>query len=1061
MKRLLLYLLAVATIVACSKSDDVGGGNSNNNETPKQPEITLDATASNFTTDGGQSEITFTSSAAWTAEVINTRADVWCTVNPTSGAAGDAKITVTTTANDTPDDRTASIIIKAGTASKTIAVSQKQKDALTVTASKFEVGAEGGEVAIEVKANIDFEYAIEESAKEWITYQSTRAMKTSTLVFKVAKNDDIEKREAKITIKSGEFHEFVTIYQTGAEPSIVISQNEYIVSSDSETIAVDVTSNVDVAVEIPSDVDWIAENTTRAMSTNTYYFDILPNDNYDQREAEIKFTNKANGLSESVRIMQSQKDAVVISKSTYNFGRDGGDLYFKAQTNADISVSISDDAQSWILTPTTRSMDIQSLYFEIAYCDGNDAREGVITLSAGDAVQKIRVVQNPLSTTGSQLLYKSSDGNIVTPTDPSKFGATIVSNEYKNGIGIITFDNNATAIGEHAFDGCTTLVSLDIPEGITSIGDYAFAGCSSMEHLSLSNTILSIGNYAFQNCTGEITIHCDIPDAEILDGSFIGTFEKSQFTKVVISDWVTKIGNKAFYECNTIKSITIPKSIIEFGTDSFNGCSGELTVNCNIRNAGETYEGVFYKAKFTKVNITEGVTNIGSRAFLNCSSITSLYIPSSLTNIGSYAFGYCNSITGKIVIPLGITKINHGTFYKCSGITSLHIPDGVTNIDDYAFYECNNLISIDIPQNMEKIGNYAFYGCRSIKSLYIPNSVKQIGRYAFYGCIGLKDLYISSGVEEIGTLAFANCSGELIVNCNMPNGYYDHGSDYGIFYSSNFTKVTISEGVTNIGNGTFNNCSSLMSITIPNSVTSIGGHAFSGCSSITSITIPSSVTEIGNYAFSGCGGELTVNCNVPDNAFTNAKFTKTTISEGVTNIGNGAFNYCRSLMSITIPNSVTNIGSYAFAGCTGEVIINCNTPDTDDCMFEDADFSIATFGENVTRIGDSLFYNNESLKTVIIGSNITSIGKDAFYDCSYLHSVYCKPTIPPALDSKDVFNYNAEDRKFYVPKGSAINYKAATNWSTYFDKIENYDYGSDNNTDSLEKPDDSGNDVEW
>ena len=145
MKRFLLYLLTVATIVACSKSDDVGGGN--NNETPKQPEITLNATASNFATDGGSSEITFTSSAAWTAEVINSRADAWCTVNPTSGAAGDAKITVTTTANDTPDDRSASIVIKAGTASKTITVSQKQKDALTVTASKFEVGAEGGEVA--------------------------------------------------------------------------------------------------------------------------------------------------------------------------------------------------------------------------------------------------------------------------------------------------------------------------------------------------------------------------------------------------------------------------------------------------------------------------------------------------------------------------------------------------------------------------------------------------------------------------------------------------------------------------------------------------------------------------------------------------------------------------------------------------------------------------------------------------------------------------------------------------------------------------------------------------
>ena len=236
MKRFLLYLLAVATIVACSKSDDVGGGNNNNNETPKQPEITLGTTASNFTTDGGQSEITFTSSVAWTAEIVNSRADDWCSIEPTSGPAGSAKITITTTENDTPDDRTASIIIKAGTASKTITVSQKQKDALTVTASKFELGAEGGEVAIEVKANIDFEYVIEESAEEWIEYKTTRAVKTSNLVFGVKENESEEKREAKITITSGEFSETITIYQAGSEPTIIISQNAYVVSSDGDTI---------------------------------------------------------------------------------------------------------------------------------------------------------------------------------------------------------------------------------------------------------------------------------------------------------------------------------------------------------------------------------------------------------------------------------------------------------------------------------------------------------------------------------------------------------------------------------------------------------------------------------------------------------------------------------------------------------------------------------------------------------------------------------------------------------------------------------------------------------
>lgn len=267
-------LLSLMTFIAsCS-----GGGEEMDelNPTPSQPTITLEtSSSSNFTTEGGSNIISFKSSSAWTANVINTRADTWCSVSPTSGDAGNAKITVTTTPNVTPDDRSASIVIKAGSTQKTINVSQKQKDALTVTSSKFEVTAEGGEIKVEVKANIKFDYEIDDAAKEWISYLETRALKTSTLVFNVAKNEIVQKREGKITIKSGEYNETIMIYQSGTKPEIVISKDEYIVSSGSETISVEVASNVDVAVEIPSDATWISENSSRALSTNTFYFDIF------------------------------------------------------------------------------------------------------------------------------------------------------------------------------------------------------------------------------------------------------------------------------------------------------------------------------------------------------------------------------------------------------------------------------------------------------------------------------------------------------------------------------------------------------------------------------------------------------------------------------------------------------------------------------------------------------------------------------------------------------------------------------------------------------------------
>ena len=381
-------------MVACTEGNTEDGGDKPNppQPQPEKSEISLDATSANFTTEGGEKKILFSTNEAWTAEIVNDRADGWLSISPTSGAAGNATLTVAAEPNDTPDERTASVRIKAGTASKTISVSQKQKDALTVTSSKFEVGAEGGEVKIEVKANIDFEYTIDSKAQEWISHEGTRAMKTSTLTFYVAENDDTEKREGKIAIKSGEFNEEVTIYQAGAEPSIVISQNEYVVAADGETISVEVSSNVDVAVEMPADADWISESTTRATSTNTYCFDIQPNLEYEQRTAEIKFTNKENGLSEVVAIKQMQRDAIVLADSEYEFGIDGGNLDFEVQTNVDITVTISEDAIDWIQQVETRGLDGKKLYFNIKGA-GEENRVGAIIISGGNATQTIKVKQ--------------------------------------------------------------------------------------------------------------------------------------------------------------------------------------------------------------------------------------------------------------------------------------------------------------------------------------------------------------------------------------------------------------------------------------------------------------------------------------------------------------------------------------------------------------------------------------------------------------------------------------------------------------------------------------------
>lgn len=392
MKRLLLLCTLLAVLSGCGKDE-----NERQDINEKPTELTIQNSSLTFNENSGSNIINFTSSAAWTAQIINTRADEWCTIEPTKGNAGQHSLTVTLTANNTPDDRSASIILKAGDIQKTIVVTQKQKDALIVTASSFEIGAQGGEIEIEVKANVDFTYEVSENSKDWVQHIMTKALQSSKLIFKIGENDNYKKRDASILIKSGNIQETVTIYQAGSKPSIILTKNEFIVSNAGGIIAVEVSSNVDVNVELPNAIDWIKESPSRTMSTNIYYFDIAPNENYDNRNAEIKFTNKENGLSETVKIIQAPRNALILAKQEYEFDSNGGQLDFEVQTNVDITVTISNEARSWIKQVATRGLEAKTLHFDIASCNSQEDRTGIITISGGNLTQTVTIRQsNPI-----------------------------------------------------------------------------------------------------------------------------------------------------------------------------------------------------------------------------------------------------------------------------------------------------------------------------------------------------------------------------------------------------------------------------------------------------------------------------------------------------------------------------------------------------------------------------------------------------------------------------------------------------------------------------------------
>ena len=336
------------------------------------------------------------------------------------------------------------------------------------------------------------------------------------------------------------------------------------------------------------------------------------------------------------------------------------------------------------------------------------------------------------------------------------------------------------------------------------------------------------------------------------------------------------------------------------------------------------------------------------------------------------------------------------TGLKDKTVTEVVVPDCVTSIGDSAFSGCDNLTSVTIPDSVTLIGEEAFYGCNNLTSITVDE-----GNTAYKDIDG--NLYTKDGKTLI-----QYAIGKSDTSFTIPNSVTSIGS-YAFSGCYSLSSVTIPDSVTSIGSRAFYGCDSLTSVTIGNSVTTIGSDAFAWCDSLTSVTIPDSVTTIGSSAFRDCDSLSSV-----------------TIGNGVTSIGYQAFYYCNSLTSITvdegnaaykdidgnlytkdcktliqyaigktdttftIPDSVTTIGNSAFWNCNSltNVTIGNGVTTIDDYAFVYcSSLTSVTIPDSVTSIGFSAFSGCTGLTSVTIGNGVTSIGSNAFYYCTSLTSV--------------------------------------------------------------------------
>ncbi len=574
-----------------------------------------------------------------------------------------------------------------------------------------------------------------------------------------------------------------------------------------------------------------------------------------------------------------------------------------------------------------------------------------------------------------------------------------------------TVQNGALkSVGDFAFGSCSSLSRFDIPTLTESLTPYAFLGASNVQTVTVAegNTHFSIKDRALANYPGTEIIYFPagisgsytIPEGvlKLGDISFINT----KLQQVFIKADVKEIGSSAFKNSD-IYIAEIGKELTKIGSSAFAGSE----IKRIFFDEGSMLEiigdSAFYECQsLREITLPEQLKSIGASAF-ELSSLYSITIPANVESIGASVFKDTPLFHATIAAGSKLSIIPAQAFFRTE-IVKINLPEGIQAIESGAFAE-TPLTEITLHEGLKTIGGSAF-ASTALLQVQLPASLSSVGEGAFSSCQRLQNISVASGNEAYASQEGVLYTKDLKTLHTFPAG---RSGSYKIisealtvgnlaFAGALIENVDMFDSVTHIGESAFEGASKMHSIRLSSELLTLSKESFFGCLALGSIALPDKITEIPEKCFAGCISLESISWSEELKSINSYAFMSCSSVGSINNfpeklqyIHEGAFSGCTDLHTVSFPASLLEIGGRAFAVCSSlsNISITKNIQRLGEYCFEECwNLGTVSFEADgaIKRLSLGSF-RNSGLVSITIPKFINTIAQYEFAGCKYLRSV--------------------------------------------------------------------------